>query len=111
LPIVEPDDGGEELCSLAPPDVSALPVGGMVADLDASGDVALVVGGCVDVSAAKIGVAPMTNTAIAIAKRRVISCTFLVVDDAQRFGLKKVHRSLVRRNVALSWGLAIRQLP
>ena len=39
----------------------------MVADLDASGDVTLVVGGCVDVSAAKIGVAPMTNTEIAIA--------------------------------------------
>ena len=64
---VEPGDGGEELCSLAPPDVSALPVGRMVADLDASGDVTLVVGGCVDVSAAKIGVAPMTNTEIAIA--------------------------------------------
>jgi hypothetical protein len=52
LPIVEPADGGDELCSLAPPEVSALPDGGMVADLDASGDVVFAVGGLVGVSAA-----------------------------------------------------------
>ena len=36
LPIVEPADGGEELCSVAPPEVSALPDGGTVADLEVS---------------------------------------------------------------------------
>ena len=43
---------GDELCSLAPPEVSALPEGGTVADLDASGDVVFAVGGFVGVSAA-----------------------------------------------------------
>jgi len=45
LPIVEPAEGGDELCSVAPPDVSALPDGGIVADLDTSGEVVLAVGG------------------------------------------------------------------
>jgi hypothetical protein len=76
LPIVEPADGGEELCSLAPPEVSALPEGGTVADLDASGDVVLAVGGCVDVSAAKTGAIPMESAKAVNARRRVITSTF-----------------------------------
>ena len=37
LLLVDPAEGGDELCSVAPPEVSALPDGGMVADLDTSG--------------------------------------------------------------------------
>jgi hypothetical protein len=62
LPIVEPADGGDELCSVAPPEVSALPDCGMVADLDASGDVVFAVGGFVgwdEFSVAKAGTNPM----------------------------------------------------
>ena len=78
LPIVEPADGGDELCSLAPPEVSALPDGGMVADLDASGDVVFAVGGCVDVSAAKTGAIPMESAKAVKARRRVISSVLSV---------------------------------
>jgi hypothetical protein len=59
LPIVDPA-GGDELCSVAPPEVSGLPDGGTVADLDASGDTVFAVGGVDgdEVSAAKTGVSP-----------------------------------------------------
>jgi hypothetical protein len=77
LPIVEPADGGDELCSVAPPEVSALPEGGTVADLEASGDVVLAVGGCVDVSAAKTGAIPMESAKAVNARRRVITSSFL----------------------------------
>jgi hypothetical protein len=77
LPTVDPDDGGDELCSLAPPEVSALPEGGIVADLDASGDVVLAVGGFVGVSAAKTGAIPMDSTKAVHARRRIISNSFL----------------------------------
>jgi hypothetical protein len=71
--MVEPADGGDELCSVAPPEVSAFPDGGTVADLDDSGDVVLAVGGCVDVSAAKTGAIPMESAMTVNARRRVIS--------------------------------------
>jgi hypothetical protein len=71
LPIVEPADGGDELCSLAPPEVSALPDGGTVADLDASGDVVLAVGGFMGVSAAKTGAIPRNSANAVNAIRRV----------------------------------------
>ena len=63
LSIVEPADGGDELCSVAPPEVLALPDGGTVADLDASGDTVFAVGGADgdEVSAASTGVTPMLN--------------------------------------------------
>jgi hypothetical protein len=77
LPFVDPADGGDELCSVAPPEVSALPDGGVVADLDASGDVVLAAGGCVDVSAAKTGAIPMESAIAVNARRRVISSSFL----------------------------------
>jgi hypothetical protein len=77
LPIVEPAEGGDELCSVAPPEVSALPDGGVVADLDASGDAVLAVGGCVDVSAAKTGAIPMESAITVNARRRVITSSFL----------------------------------
>jgi len=77
LPIVEPADGGDELCSLAPPEVSALPDGGTVADLDASGDVVLAAGGFAGVSAAKTGAIPMDSTRAVNARRRIISNSFL----------------------------------
>jgi hypothetical protein len=73
LSIVEPADGGDELCSAAPPEVSALPDGGTVADLDASGDVVLAVGGCVDVSAAKTGAIPMESAKAVNPRKRIIS--------------------------------------
>ena len=76
LPMVEPAEGDDELCSLAPPEVSALPDGGTVADLDASGEVVLAVGGCVDVSAAKTGAIPMDSAKAVNAKRRVMSGPF-----------------------------------
>jgi hypothetical protein len=44
LPIVEPAEGGDELCSVAPPEVSALPDCGIVA-VDASGGTVFAVGG------------------------------------------------------------------
>jgi hypothetical protein len=47
-PIVEPADGGDELCSAAPPEVSELPAGGIVAALDASGNTVPAVGGVDD---------------------------------------------------------------
>jgi len=72
LPIVEPADGGDELCSVAPPEVSALPDGGTVAALEASGDVVLAVGGRVDVSAAKAGAIPMESAKAVNATRRII---------------------------------------
>jgi len=46
---------------LAPPEVSALPKDGTVADLDASGDVVPAVGGFVGVSAARTGAIDMDN--------------------------------------------------
>jgi hypothetical protein len=77
LPIVEPADGGDKFCSVAPPEVSVLPDGGTVADLDASGDVVLAVGGWVDVSAAKTGTIPMDSAKAVIARTRVMSGSFL----------------------------------
>ena len=62
---------------MAPPDVSALPEGGTVADLDASGDVVLAAGGFAGVSAAKTGAIPMDNVKAVNAKRRIISGSFL----------------------------------
>jgi len=79
LPIVEPAEGGDELCSVAPPEVSALPDGGTVADLDASGDVVFAVGGWVggdEFSVAIAGANPMASAVTVIARRRVISCSF-----------------------------------
>ena len=86
LPIVDPADGGDELCSVAPPEVSALPDGGTVADLDASGGTLFSVGGvvCVDVSAAKTGIAPVASATTINARRRVMLSSFLlpIVDNA-----------------------------
>ena len=62
---------------MAPPEVSALPDGGTVADLDASGDVVLAAGGFAGVSAAKTGAIPMDNVKAANAKMRIISGSFL----------------------------------
>jgi hypothetical protein len=79
LPIVEPADGGDELCSVAPPEVSALPDYGMVADLDASGDTVLAVGGLVvgdELSVAIAGANPMARAVTVIARRRVMSSSF-----------------------------------
>jgi hypothetical protein len=76
LPIVEPADGADELCSVAPPEASALPDCGMVADLDASGDVVFAVGGfvgCDELSVAMAGVNPMAKAVTVIARRRVMS--------------------------------------
>src|SRR5215831_6503094 len=86
--MVEPDDGGEELCSLAPPEVSALPDGGTVADLDASGDVVLVVGGLVGVSAAKTGAMAMERVNAVSEIRRIMPSSFL--PHEQRFGFASV---------------------
>jgi hypothetical protein len=76
---VELADGGDELCSVAPPDVSALPDGGTVASLDASGDTVFAVGGVDgdEVSAAKTGVSPVASAATVNARRRVMSWFFL----------------------------------
>jgi hypothetical protein len=92
LPIVEPADGGDELCSLAPPEVSALPEGGIVADLDASGDVVLAVGGFVGVSAAKTGAIPMDSTKAVHPRRRII-CKLLFYAQADNAWALKVVRS------------------
>ena len=76
LPIVEPAEGGDELCSVAPPEVSALPDGGTVADLDASGDVVFAVGGWVggdEFSVAIAGANPMASAVTVIARRRVMT--------------------------------------
>ena len=84
LPIVEPAEGGDELCSVAPPEVSALPDGGMVADLDASRDVVFAVGGLVggdEYSVAMAGANPMVSTVTVIARRRVMSSSFPVAND------------------------------
>ena len=81
LPIVEPAEGGDELCSVAPPEVSALPDCGMVADLDASGDTVLTVGGLVggeELSVAIAGANPMARAVTVIARRRVMSSSFPV---------------------------------
>ena len=79
LPIVDPAEGGEELCSVAPPEVSALPDCGMVADLDASGDTVFAVGGLVggdELSVAIAGANPMASAVTVIARRRVMSFSF-----------------------------------
>jgi hypothetical protein len=80
--MVEPAEGGEELCSVAPPEVSALPDGGMVADLDASGDTVSAVGGLVgdEVSPAITGVNPMASAVTVIARRRVMPSFFPVAN-------------------------------
>jgi hypothetical protein len=70
--------------------VSALPDGGMVADLDASGDVVLAVGGFAGVSAAKTGAMPMDSAKAVNARRRIMSGSFLCPsdgDNAIEFGL------------------------
>jgi hypothetical protein len=84
LPIVEPAEGGDELCSVAPPEVSALPDGGTVADLDASGDVVFAVGGWVggdEFSVAIAGANPMASAVTVIARRRVMSSSFPVANN------------------------------
>jgi hypothetical protein len=89
LPIVEPAEGGDELCSAAPPEVSALPDGGTVADLDASGDTVLAVGGVVgdELSVAEAGTNPMASAVTVIARRRVMTSFFPVANYEQRCGL------------------------
>jgi hypothetical protein len=84
LPIVEPAEGGDELCSVAPPEVSALPDCGMVADLDASGDTVLAVGGLVggeELSVAIAGANPMARAVTVTARRRVMSSSFSVAEQ------------------------------
>jgi hypothetical protein len=91
MPIVEPAEGGDELCSVAPPDVSALPDCGMVADLEASGVVVLAVGGfvgCDEFSVAIAGVKPIANAVTVIARRRVMSSSFPV----QRRKTRMLHK-------------------
>ena len=56
--------GGEELCSLAPPDVSAEPDGGIVADFETSGVALCPVGGA-GCSVAKAVVSPSNRIAAA----------------------------------------------
>jgi len=73
LPIVEPADGGDELCSVAPPEVSAPPEGVLVADLEASGEVVLAVGGLFEVSPAKTGPIPIESTKALNARARIMS--------------------------------------
>ena len=82
LPIVEPAEGGDELCSVAPPEVSALPDGGTVADLEASGDTVLAVGGVVgdELSVAEAGTNPMASAVTVIARRRVMTSSFHVAN-------------------------------
>jgi hypothetical protein len=75
LPIVDPAEGGDELCSVAPPEVSAFPDDGIVADLEASGEVVLPVGGfvgCDEFSVAIAVVKPKAIAVTAIARRRVM---------------------------------------
>jgi len=72
LPIVEPADEATSFALWHRAEVSALPDGGTVADLDASGDVVFAVGGLVGVSAAKTGAIPMESAKAANARRRVI---------------------------------------
>jgi hypothetical protein len=83
--MVEPADGGDELCSAAPPEVSGLPAGGIVAALDASGDTVPAVGGVDDdeVSAARAGANPVASAAIVIATRRfiVLLLSLLIIAD------------------------------
>ena len=84
LPIVEPAEGGDELCSVAPPEVSALPDCGMVADLDASGVTVLAVGGLVggeELSVAIAGANPMARAVTVAARRRVMSSSFSVAEQ------------------------------
>ena len=81
LLLVDPAEGGDELCSVAPPEVSALPDGGMVADLDASGGTVFAVGGLVggnESSVAIAGVNPMASAVPVIGRRRFMSSSFPV---------------------------------
>jgi len=60
-----------------------LPDGGIVADLDASGDVVLAVGGfvgCDEFSVAIAGANPMASAVAVIARRRVMSPSFPVAN-------------------------------
>jgi hypothetical protein len=78
---VEPAEGGDEFCSAAPPEVSALPDCGIVADLNASGDVVFAVGGfdgCNELSVAIAGTNPKAMAITVITRRRVMSSSFLV---------------------------------
>ena len=93
MPIVEPADGGEELCSVAPPEVSAPPDCGVVADLDTSGDVVLAVGGlvgCDEFSVAMAGANATARAVAVIARTRVMSCSFPIANYGERFGLQNV---------------------
>jgi hypothetical protein len=63
--------------------VSALPDCGMVADLDASGDVVFAVGGlggCDEFSVAIAGAKPKAMAVTVIARRRVMSSSFPVTN-------------------------------
>ena len=80
---------------MAPPEVSALPDGGTVADLEASGDVVLAVGGFAGVSAAKTGAVPIDSANAVSATRRNISRSFLSLHANNAFGTF---------NVSFLWG-------
>ena len=61
--------------------MSALPDGGTVADLDASGDTVFAVGGWVggdEFSVARAGTNPMASAVTLIARRRVMTSSFLL---------------------------------
>jgi hypothetical protein len=62
--------GPAELCSAAPPDVSALPDGGTVASFAASDDTPGPVGSFPESSAASAGARPSNNATAVDAKRR-----------------------------------------
>jgi hypothetical protein len=76
---------------VAPPEVSALPDCGMVADLDASGGTVFAVGGFEggnEFSVAITGVNPMASAVTVIARRRVMTSFFPVANYEQRCGLE-----------------------
>ena len=64
--------------------MSALPDGGTVADLDASGDTVFAVGGWVggdELSVAMAGANPIASAVTVIARRRVMSSSFPVANN------------------------------
>jgi formate-dependent phosphoribosylglycinamide formyltransferase (GAR transformylase) len=99
-------DGGDELCSVAAPEVSAVPDCGMVADLDASGDTVFAVGGLVggdEFSVATAGTTPMASAMVVVARRRVMSFSLRAVSWASRvdraIGLPIGHIEAVRTEI------------
>jgi len=65
LALAAPEAEGAELCSAAPPDVSALPDGGWCADFEVSCDTPGCVGSILELSTANTGEKP-SNTAKAV---------------------------------------------